>query len=138
MLLIAAGLMLHSFVNLLRADPGFQPQQVLTASLSLPNQRYREVPQRVQFYQQLIANLEALPGVQYAGAGSDLPWTGYDGNADGYKIEGRSDEYNSKTTARYHVATPDYFRALGVPLVGGRFFDGRENHDGRAARHHRQ
>jgi predicted permease len=129
-LLIAAGLMLHSFVNLLRADPGFEPQQVLTASLSLPVQRYREVPRRVEFYQQLIANLEALPGVQYAGAGTDLPWTGYDGNADGYKIEGRSDEYNDKTTARYHVATPDYFHALGIPLVAGRFFDGREDKDG--------
>jgi predicted permease len=129
-LLIAAGLMLHSFVNLLRADPGFEPQQVLTASLSLPYQRYREVPRRVAFYKQLIANLEALPGVQYAGAGTDLPWTGYDGNADGYKIEGRSDEYNDKTTSRYHVATSDYFRALGIPLVGGRFFDGREDRDG--------
>jgi predicted permease len=129
-LLIAAGLMLHSFVNLLRVDPGFQPQQVLTASLSLPYQRYRDVQQRVQFYQQLIANLEAIPGVQYAGAGTDLPWTGYDGNADGYKIEGRSDEYNQKTTSRYHVATTDYFQALGIPLVAGRFFDGHEDKDG--------
>jgi predicted permease len=129
-LLIAAGLMLHSFVNLLRADPGFQSQQVLTASLSLPYQRYRDPSKRVQFYQQLIANLESLPGVQYAGAGSDLPWTGYDGNADGYKIEGRSDEYNQKTTARYHVATTDYFHALSIPLVGGRFFDGREDANG--------
>jgi predicted permease len=126
-LLIAAGLMLHSFVNLLRADPGFQPQQVLTASLSLPYQRYRSIPQRVQFYQQLIANLESLPGVQYAGAGSDLPWTGYDGNSDGFTVEGRSDAYNQKTTARYHSATPDYFRALEVPLLSGQFFDGRED-----------
>jgi predicted permease len=125
-LLIAAGLMLHSFVNLLRADPGFQPQQVLTASISLPNKRYQKIPQRVQFYQQLIANLDALPGVQFSGVGSDLPWTGYDGNADGYTVEGRSDEYNRKTTARYHVATPDYFRALGIPLLGGRFFDARD------------
>ncbi len=129
-LLIAAGLMLHSFVNLLRADPGFQPQQVLTASLSLPYQRYREVPKRVQFYQQLIANLEALPGVQYAGAGTDLPWTGYDGNSDGFTVEGRSAAYNQKTTARYHVASPDYFRALEIPLLDGRFFDGREDANG--------
>jgi predicted permease len=127
-LLIAAGLMLHSFVNLLRADSGFQPQQVLTASLSLPMQRYRPMPKRVAFYKQLLDSLAALPGVQYAGAGTDLPWTGYDGNADGYKIEGRSDGYNSKTTARYHAATPDYFRTLGIPLVRGRFFDGREDY----------
>jgi predicted permease len=129
-LLIAAGLMLHSFVNLLRADPGFQPQQVLTASLSLPHLRYREVPKRVQFYQQLIANLESIPGVQYAAAGTDLPWTGYDGNADGYTVEGRSDEYNQKTTARYHAATPDYFRALEIPLIGGEFFTGHEGSNG--------
>ncbi len=126
-LLIAAGLMLHSFLNLLRVDPGFQPQKVLTASLSLPFQRYREIPKRVQFYQRLIASLESMPGVQYAGAGTDLPWTGYDGNADGYKIEGRSDADNKKTSARYHAATPGYFHALGIPLVRGRFFDGREN-----------
>jgi len=129
-LLIAAGLMLHSFVNLLRADPGFQPQHVLTASLSLPYQNYRDVAKRVQFYQQLTANLEALPGVQYAGAGTDLPWTGYDGNTDGWKVEGRSDAYNDKTTARYHVATRDYFRALEIPLLSGRFFDGREEENG--------
>jgi predicted permease len=126
-LLIAAGLLLHSFVNLLRADPGFQSQNVLTASLSLPFQRYQKDPQRVQFYQQLIASLETLPGVQYAGAGSDLPWTGYDDNIGGWLVEGRSEAYNDKTTARYHVATADFFRALGIPLVSGRFFDGRED-----------
>ncbi len=129
-LLIAAGLLLHSFVNLLRADPGFQPQHVLTASLSLPYQHYRELPKRVQFYQQLISNLEAIPGVQYAGAGSDLPWTGYDGNADGWKVEGRTDAYNDKTTARYHIATQNYFRALEIPLLSGRFFDGHEDANG--------
>jgi predicted permease len=129
-LLIAAGLMLHSFVNLLHVDPGFRPQQVLTASISLSNQRYRKSPQRVQFYQQLIANLESLPGVEYAGGGTDLPWTGYDGNADGYTVEGRTDEYNRKTIARYHIATPDYFRALGIPLLAGRFFDGHEQLEG--------
>lgn len=130
LLLIAAGLMLHSFVNLLRADPGFQPEQVLTASISLPYQHYRKGIQRVQFYEKLIANLEALPGVQAAGAGTDLPWTGYDGNFDGFMIEGYTAEQNRKTTARYHVATPDYFRALGIPLLAGRFFDGREKEDG--------
>jgi predicted permease len=124
-LLIAAGLMLHSFVNLLRADPGFQPQQVLTASLSLPVQRYGPA-QRVQFYDQLIAKLEALPGVQFAGAGNDLPWTGFDGNADGYTIEGHP-ELTEKTTARMHASTPDYFRALEIPLLSGRFYDAHDD-----------
>ena len=126
-LLIAAGLILHSFVNLLKMDPGFRPQNVLTAGLSLPGEQYK-TPQQVQhFYDQLLANLQSLPGVQSAGVGTDLPWTGYDENAGGFTVEGRSAEYNDKTTARYHVASIDYFRALGIPLLGGRFFTGHDN-----------
>ena len=124
-LLIGAGLMLHSFVNLLRADPGFQPQRVMTASVSLPRQKYR-APARVRFFENLVASLESLPGVQAAGAGSDLPWTGYDENMEGYTIEGHP-EFEDKTTARYHAATPNYFRALGIPLAAGRFLDAHDN-----------
>ncbi|MCU1260603.1 MAG: hypothetical protein JWO80_3488 [Bryobacterales bacterium] len=127
-LLIAAGLMLHSFVNLLDADPGFRPQQVLTASIALPFEHYRDGPRIVRFYEQLIARLESLPGVQSAGAGIDLPWTGYDGNA-GFALEGRSAEYNDKATARYHAASPDYFQTLGIPLLRGRFFTGHDDRD---------
>lgn len=128
-LLIAAGLMLHSFVNLLRVDPGFRPQQVLTASIILPPAQYQPGLPRVQFFEKLSAELEALSGVQAAGAGTDLPWTGYDGNADGFTVEGRPAAYNSKTTGRYHVATPDYFRVLGVPLLHGRFLNANDDND---------
>jgi predicted permease len=128
-LLIAAGLMLHSFVNLLQADPGFRPGQVLTAAISLPYEHYRTQQQVQHFYDQLIASLEALPGVQSAGVGTDLPWTGYDENAGGFTVEGRSAEYNDKTTARYHVASIDYFRTMGIPLLSGRFFTGHDDKD---------
>jgi predicted permease len=128
-LLIAAGLMLHSFVNLVRADPGFRPQQVLTASISLPFETYRTESQRRQFYEQLIAGLQSLTGVQSAGVGTDLPWTGYDENAGGFTVEGRPKEFNDQTTARYHAASVDYFRAVGIPLRRGRFFSGRDDKD---------
>jgi predicted permease len=128
-LLVAAGLLLHSFVNLLRADPGFRPEQVLTASISLPVERYRTGPQHIRFFEQLVTSLEALPGVQAAGVGSDLPWTGYDGNADGYRVEGRPAEFNAKTMARYHIASADYFHALGIPLLRGRFFNSHDTAD---------
>ncbi len=128
-LLIAAGLMLHSFVNLLHADPGFRPQHVLTAGISLPYEHYRTSQQVQHFYDQLIAGLESLPGVQSVGVGTDLPWTGYDENAGGFTVEGRSAEYNDKTTARYHVASIDYFRAMGIPLLHGRFFTGHDIKD---------
>lgn len=128
-LLIAAGLILHSFVNLLKSDPGFRPQQVLTAGISLPEEHYKTAPQTRHFYSQLISNLEALPGVQSVGVGTDLPFTGYDENAGGFAVEGRSAEYNDKTTARYHVASLDFFRAMGIPLLNGRFFTGHDNKD---------
>jgi predicted permease len=128
-LLIAAGLLLHSFVNLLRADPGFRPQQVLTASIILPDEQYRDGAQRVQFFGDLIDALQKAPGVTAAGVGTDLPWTGYDENIGGYTIEGRSAEYNDKTTARFHAASADYFRALGTPLLRGRFLTDRDTSD---------
>jgi len=100
---------------------------VLTASILLPHQHYSSIPSRLQFFEKLLANLQAIAGVQFAGAATDLPWTGYDGNADGFTVEGFSAAVNRKTTARYHVATPDYFRALGIPLLRGRFIT---MHDG--------
>lgn len=128
-LLIGAGLMLHSFVNLLRADPGFQPQQVLTASVSLPRQQYPKDVDGIRFFERLLADLQALPGVQTAAVGSDLPWTGYDGNADGFLLEGRPYSIHNQTTAVYHQVSVDYFRALGIPLRAGRFFTGRDDKD---------
>lgn len=121
-LLVGAGLMLHSFVNLLRTDPGFRPQQVLTASLALPEEEYKTGTQILQFYQNLERDLQSQPGVQSVGLGSDLPWTGYDENIGGFTVEGRTAEYNEKTTARFHRASPDYFSTLGIPLLQGRFF----------------
>jgi predicted permease len=126
-LLIGAGLMLHSFVNLLRTDPGFRPHQVLTASISLPYEHYKLDKDIARFSSNLTRELSSLPGVRFAGVGSDVPWTGYDENAGGFTVEGRSSEYNDKTTARYHVASSGYFQALGIPLLKGRFFNDRDS-----------
>jgi predicted permease len=121
-LLVGAGLMLRSFLNLVHLDPGFRQEHVLTASVSLPQERYKKPEQTVRFFDQLTANLNALPDVQSAGAGSDLPWTGYDENMGGFTIEGKKPPPNQDFHARYHMATPGYFSALGIPLVAGRFF----------------
>ncbi len=121
-LLIGAGLMLRSFVNLLRADPGFHPEQVLTAGISLPEETYGSSKARKRFYDQLVARLGTLPAVDAAGLGTDLPWTGYDDNLGGFQIEGKQPAPHEEFHARYHAASPDYFRALGIPLVHGRFF----------------
>jgi predicted permease len=124
-LLIGAGLMLRSFVNLLRADPGFRPEHVLTATVALPFAQYKKAPDIALFYDRLVTNLGALPGVRAAGAATDIPWTGYDEN-NGFEIEGRAQKRGSEPHARYHSATPDYFRAMGIPLVAGRFATPRD------------
>jgi predicted permease len=121
LLLIGAGLMLRSFVNLLRADPGFRAEHLLTASLALPDATYKPVD-ALRFYTRLAASLDSIPGVRAAGVGSDLPWTGYDDNIGGLTIEGKKPPANQDFHARYHLAGPGYFRALGIPLVSGRFF----------------
>jgi predicted permease len=121
-LLIGAGLMLRSFLNQLHLDPGFRQQHVLTATLSLPRAEYKTGPDNARFYNRLVSGLRNLPGVESAGAGSDLPWTGYDENAGGFTIEGKQPPPHDNFHARYHMATPGYFAALGIPVVGGRFF----------------
>jgi len=128
-LLIGAGLMLRSLLNQLRLDPGFQRVHVLTASLSLPHATYPKDEPIGRFYDQLAANLNELPGVESAGVGSDLPWTGYDENAGGFTIEGKKPPAGQDFHGRYHMATPGYFSALGIPLVAGRFFTAADKRD---------
>jgi predicted permease len=128
-LLIGAGLMLRTFLNLIHLNPGFQQDHLLTASLSLPHSQYKTGEQTAQFYDHLASSLNSLPGVESAGAGSDLPWTGYDENAGGFTIEGKKPPPNQEFHARYHMATPGYFSAMGIPLLQGRFFTEADKKD---------
>lgn len=121
-LLIGAGLMLRSFLNQLNLNPGFQKDNVLTATLTLPKSTYKTDAAIAHFYQRLMTAMGAMPGVRSAGAGTDLPWTGFDENIGGFTIEGLKPPPHEEFHARYHIATQDYFRALGIPLVHGRFF----------------
>jgi predicted permease len=127
MLLVAAGLMMRSLLNQLHLDPGFDEQHVLTAEISLPRKQYKTGDAIGHFFDELVANLATLPGVGSVGAGSDLPWSGWDENAGGFNIEGKKPAPLQEFHARYHMATPGYFRALGVPLIAGRYFTEGDN-----------
>ena len=121
-LLTGAGLLLRTFVNLQHVDPGFNPAGAVTFHIGLPGKRYPDQAAQIHFYQNLVERLRALPGVQSVGIGSDIPWTGYDENAS-FQLAGVPPDPNHSPEARYHFASPDYFRALGIPLLSGRFFD---------------
>ena len=122
-LLVGAGLLIHSFVRLVAVDPGFDPQNVLVAAVDLPDSRYPEAHQRRDFYVRLISDLESLPGVESAGAVSHLPLGGAD-NWMPFGIAGRLPAApGQELYAPFRVATSGYFSALRIPLRRGRLFN---------------
>jgi predicted permease len=132
-LLIGAGLLIRSFWKLQRVSPGFDPQNVLTAQIALPSARYREPQQVTRFFQQLGEKLRAQPGVQAVGAISILPLGGGMSRTS-IAIEGRAEMTNLLPQARPRIhpriVTPEYFQAMGIPLLGGRLLT--EQDDGNA------
>jgi putative ABC transport system permease protein len=121
-LLVGGGLMLKSFVRLVRVDPGFDPHQVLRLDLALPGLRYREARQQMAFYEQLIDRLKGLPGVESVGATTRTPLNPGD-NWAGFVIEGRPEPPpGQQQQAALRSVSNDYFRTLKIPLRRGRFF----------------
>lgn len=127
MLLVGAGLLLKSFLNLQRVDAGFNPTNVLTAVVNLPPANYPELPQFRAFHHQLLDRLPALPGVQSVGAISTLPLSGFN-NDNNFVIEGRpKPPPNQEPVAWVNSVSVDYFRTMGTPLRTGRMFIDRDN-----------
>jgi putative ABC transport system permease protein len=125
LLLIGAGLMLKSFVRLQQVAPGFDAQGGLTMDINLPPEKYAKPEQRAALLEQMLARLRTLPGVMSAGATHRLPLRGNSGM--GFEIEGRPiAEGQPRLRANYRAITPDYFRALGTPLIAGRTYTDEE------------
>ncbi len=126
MLLIGAGLMIQSFVLLQKVNPGFNPAHVLAMELDLPDSKYSDDPHRAAFFSQLVERVQALPGVESAAASVAVPFV-HRGPNWAINVEGRSADPNGKwLTADWSAITPDYFRAMGVPLVKGRVFTAQD------------
>jgi putative ABC transport system permease protein len=125
-LLTGAGLLVKSFIKLERVDPGLSVDSVLTLRLWLPDARYAEDARQVRFYDEVLRRSAALPGVSAAALTSDLPLSGIDSFL-GFAIEGRPEPkpYEGPESG-FHQVSPDYFRALGIPLLRGRAFDARD------------
>ncbi len=125
--LVGAGLMARTFLNLQHVNAGFSADHVLTFKLDVPQARYKEDAKYVAFYRGLVERLRALPGVTTVGVGSDLPWTGYDENLMVSVVGHAEASGNNALGARYHFVSPDYFRAIGTPLIAGRFYTAEDN-----------
>jgi putative ABC transport system permease protein len=130
-LLVGAGLMIRSFLRLQSVDSGFDPRNLLTLRLTLPESRYPEARQVISFYQQLTERLGRLPGIESAAATHALPLGGM-GGIRPFTVEGRPrPEPGNATNVQYRMISPDYFRAMKITLVRGRDFTKQD--EGQAA-----
>ena len=124
-LLVGAGLLAKSFARLLSTDKGFDPENVVSFSLSLPHGVYPRTDQQSRFFEQTLDRLAALPGVSGAGAISELPLGG-SGTNGAFRVEGRDDPPGSEPQAEKRIVSPDYFRVLRTPILAGRGFTAQD------------
>jgi predicted permease len=118
-LLITAGLLIRAMWSVQAVNPGFQPQGVLTLRTALARPKYDSPLRRADFYQQVLARVRALPGVQSAGFTSGLPMV-VTGLITGVELPGQDARTARNSTASHRWVTADYFRTMGIPLLRGR------------------
>ncbi len=124
-LLVGAGLLVDSFLRLSRVDTGIDPHNVLTMRMYLPDTRYPDLPARHAFYESLLEEVSALPGVRTAGLVSDLPVSGVEGLwRNGFELAGRSPASKADQLFAYlRWVSPGYFGTLGLRVERGRDVD---------------
>jgi putative ABC transport system permease protein len=126
-LLIGAGLMIRSFYRLQKVNPGFSYEHLTSFSVALPEKKYKTNVQQEDFYKRLLENLRGLPGVEAAAAASGLP-LGNNGWQTSFVIDGRPRPPRNQTPLMEAcLVTPDYFRAMNIPLKSGRYFTDRDD-----------
>ena len=121
-LLVGAGLLVRSFMSLLKINPGFNPENVMTMMLVLPGAKYREGPQRASFFKELVQKAQTVPGVQSAAVVNYIPLGGSN-SSDSYLVEGQPEpQPGQENIGRYRVCSPEYFKTMGISVLKGRGF----------------
>ena len=121
LLLIGAGLMLRSFMNLQHVDPGFRPENVLTMRLNLNFTKYDTDDKRRAFYESLLDQIQTQAGVRSAAATMTFPLEGMQPMRNDFKIEGDL-QGHSMPVGDFRVVSPGYFQTLKIPIFAGRDF----------------
>jgi putative ABC transport system permease protein len=128
-LLTSAGLLMKSFVRLQNVNPGFDSHHVLTAEVSLPKLQYPDNKAIVRFSDEAQRRIATLPGIEAVGLTTVLPLAGTNGDSS-FAIEGRPDDRSTPNPdEEKREVSPGYFRAIGTPLIRGRFFTEADNVD---------
>jgi putative ABC transport system permease protein len=128
-LLAGAGLMLRSFTRLRQVNPGFEPQHALAATIALPTSKYGQESSVIAFYSAAEQRIASLPGVRSVGAINYLPLSG-ERSASSFHVADRpAPPRGQEPTGDMRAVTPGYFRAMGIPLIAGRFLtDADDDH----------
>jgi putative ABC transport system permease protein len=121
-LLASAGLLIESFRRVINVDLGFRKEHALTMRLELTKKRYPDAARVAAFRTELLRRVQSLPGVKFAGTVSSLPM-GIVMQGTNFEIEGRPETARDKPFVDFANISRDYLRAMGIPLVRGRYFD---------------
>jgi predicted permease len=124
-LLSAAGLLMRSLANTATSDPGFEPSRVLAFDVSLPSATYKTDDKRMAFWTDLRARVAAVPGVEHAGEGMAIPFSG-GGFGEYFLLPGQTRENDAKL-GRLNYVSPGYLEALGTRLIAGRLLTEADN-----------
>jgi putative ABC transport system permease protein len=119
-LLVGAGLLFRSFLRVRGIDPGFKTERTLSLSIDLTLAKYPTPKDQARFFEKAIAAIKSLDGVQLVGGGGCLPLGGSTASISDLRIEGQPETI---PITLYAKVSPDYFRAMGIPLHQGRYFD---------------
>jgi predicted permease len=128
-LLVGGGLLVRTFIAMRAVDPGFNTGNVLSFNLALGQARYPELADEVRFYDEFVARVEAIPGVEIAGASTLLPFTPGE-FGDGFRLVGANDVPSETPIARLQNVTFGYFEAVGLPIRKGRYFSTSDDASG--------
>jgi putative ABC transport system permease protein len=126
-LLTSAGLMMKSTVRLLRVNPGFDPDRLLTMAVSLPPLKYAQPAQIAAFHNELLRRLESLPGITGAASVSVLPLSGGGNNGNLHVVDRAEPPGAATPVVNVRTIAASYFHTLGIPLLAGRFFTDHDN-----------
>jgi putative ABC transport system permease protein len=123
MLLAGAGLLIRSYVQLQHVAPGFDPEGVVTFTLSLPPAKYSDPAGRSAFVTRLLSRVQGEPGVESAAVAMGLPFTSDLDAVTGFRREGQPEpDSASMPSASLRIITADYFKTMRIPVRRGRFF----------------
>ncbi|MGD0301960.1 MAG: ABC transporter permease [Bryobacteraceae bacterium] len=130
-LLIGAGLVMKSFWRIQQVNPGFAADHVLAMEMELPtDSKYRTRPEQAEFFRRVLENVRSLPMVRSAGVTNQLPLDTSDEPRTDFTIVGRAPLPSGQGyLADYRDASPDYFRAMGIPVRKGRVFTDQDKAD---------